>query len=88
MKVSLWLLATSALFLVACSSHSNQEPEQQGTSAHLPPEQRAMTVIEASCINAGGSPTTAQQLDGSSVEMCQLADGKRKPMASLARNAL
>ncbi|XBS68196.1 DUF333 domain-containing protein [Acerihabitans sp. KWT182] len=39
-------------------------------------------------MNAGGQPTSAQQLDGSSVEMCQLADGKRKPMESLARNAL
>ncbi len=88
MKVSLWLLATSALLLVACSSNSNQEPEQQGTSAHLPPEQRALSVIEAACYHAGGTPSAAQQLDGSSIEMCQLANGKRKPMESLARNAL
>ena len=77
MKMSVWFLATSALLLVACSSQSDQEPEQQGTSARLPPQQRVLSVVEASCRSAGGTLAAAQQLDGSSIEMCQLANGKR-----------
>jgi putative hemolysin len=90
MKVSLWFVATSALLLVACSSNqTNQEPEQQGqgTSAGLPPQQRALSAIEASCRNVGGNLAVAHQLDGSAVEMCQLSNGKRCEMWAVTSGA-
>ncbi|TKI08080.1 putative hemolysin [Martelella alba] len=87
MKMSLWFLATAALFLVACSSQSDQEPEQQGTAAHLPPQQRVMSAIEAQCRLVGGILAPTQQLDGSSIETCQLANGKRCEEGTLLNGA-
>ncbi|WP_246235914.1 DUF333 domain-containing protein [Acerihabitans arboris] len=71
-------MATSALFLVACSSPNNEEPEQvgqQATVAGLP--QRVDVPNTPRCMSAGGTMTLARQLDGTTVGMCQLANGKR-----------
>ncbi|WP_413728453.1 DUF333 domain-containing protein [Sodalis sp. RH19] len=78
MTFSRWLMATSALLLVACSSSNNDEPEQMGqqaTTASLP--QRVDVPNTPRCMNAGGTMTLARQLDGTTVGMCQLANGKR-----------
>lgn len=80
MKLSPWLMAASALFLVACSNSADRqsEPEQRATAVHIP-QQRINQRSQAHCEGLGGSMTFAQQLDGSSIGMCQLANGKRVP---------
>ncbi|HEY0208127.1 DUF333 domain-containing protein [Acerihabitans sp.] len=78
MTFSPWLMATSALFLVACAGSNNEEPEQiaqQANTASLP--QRVEVPNTPRCMNAGGTMTLARQLDGTTVGMCQLANGKR-----------
>lgn len=80
MTLSRWLLATSVLLLAACSSDPsvNDEPEQQGTAVHIPRPQ-LNAAEQAACAGVGGSLTYALQLDGSTVGMCQLANGRRLP---------
>jgi len=71
-----------ALLLSACSS----EPEQQATAAHVTPGMRAAMSSsgEANCAMIGGTLSAARQLDGSSIGMCALPNGKRCSEQSLA----
>ncbi|OJB78339.1 hypothetical protein A9Q62_08180 [Yersinia ruckeri] len=78
MKALPWLIAGAALFLSACGSNSNDEyvPEQQGTSANVHQVSMA-NPASVNCANVGGVLTLAKQLDGGTIGMCQLPDGKR-----------
>ncbi|AHF76963.1 hypothetical protein Sant_1911 [Sodalis praecaptivus] len=80
MTLSRWLLATSVVLLVACSSDPsvNDEPEQQGTAVRMPRPVLSQAE-QAACSGVGGTLTAALQLDGSTVGMCQLTDGRRLP---------
>lgn len=75
MKAAIFLLAGCAL-LAGCSSTDN-EPPQQGTSAHVPPKVIMSDLASSACENAGGTLALSHQLDGSAVGMCQLANGRR-----------
>ncbi|HFZ8993377.1 TPA: DUF333 domain-containing protein [Citrobacter freundii] len=81
MRAALWV-GFAGILLSACSS----EPVQQATSAHVAPGmQAAMSSSgEASCAMIGGSLSVARQLDGSSIGMCALPNGKRCSEQSLA----
>lgn len=76
MKLAPILAVVVAGFLSACSS---SEPEQQATSANV--HQRTVVTMAApasdNCARAGGTMAFSRQLDGSSVGMCQLPNGKR-----------
>lgn len=87
------LLAATVFLLAACSSSENtenQEPIQQAqaTSAHV-----AQLVIgmanpaSVNCTRAGGRLTLASQLDGSTLGMCQLPNGKQCEEWALMRGA-
>lgn len=79
MSFSWWIMAMGAPLLVACSSSNKNEPAQMGqlaTTAGLP-ERVVELPNTPRCLNAGGNMTLARQLDGSTVGMCQLANGKR-----------
>ncbi|MBT9433209.1 DUF333 domain-containing protein [Candidatus Sodalis endolongispinus] len=78
MTLSRWVLATSVVLLVACSSDPsvNDEPEQQGTAVRM--QRPVLSQAEqAACSGVGGTLTAALQLDGSTVVMCQLTKGRR-----------
>ncbi|MCU5775621.1 DUF333 domain-containing protein [Erwiniaceae bacterium BAC15a-03b] len=77
MKAVTFLLAGVALLLSACSSNSDNEPPQQATAAHVPARVSMSDLAESNCANAGGTLAFSRQLDGSSVGMCQLANGRR-----------
>ncbi|WP_312242800.1 DUF333 domain-containing protein [Pantoea sp.] len=77
MKVATFLLAGAALLLSACSSHSDNEPPQQATAAHIQPQVVMSSMAESSCASAGGTLAFSRQLDGSRVGMCQLSNGRR-----------
>ena len=76
MKAATFLLAGAALLLSACSS-SDSEPPQQATAAHVQPKVSMSSLAVSSCASAGGTLAFSRQLDGSSVGMCQLANGRR-----------
>ncbi|RWR03675.1 hemolysin [[Pantoea] beijingensis] len=76
MKVTTFLLVGAAFVLSACSSADN-EPPQQATAAHVPPKVVMSELAASSCASAGGALALSRQLDGSSVGMCQLANGRR-----------
>lgn len=66
------------MMLVGCSSHSeDNEPPQQATAAHVPPKVVMSDFASSACASAGGTLALSRQLDGSSVGMCQLANGRR-----------
>jgi len=73
MKAATFLLAGATLLLAACSN----EPQQQATAAHVPPRVVMDDMAASICDNAGGSLAFSRQLDGTSVGMCQLANGRR-----------
>jgi len=75
MKAATFLLATATLLLSACSS--DNEPQQQATAAHASPRVVMADLAANNCANAGGSLAFSRQLDGTSVGMCQLANGRR-----------
>lgn len=77
MKAATFLLAAAALLLSACSSDSDNEPPQQATAAHVPTRVVMADLAESVCSNAGGTLALSRQLDGSSVGMCQMANGRR-----------
>lgn len=71
------LLLITGLTLTGCSSSNNEnnEPEQQGTSAKVTAQ---MPATESSaCTRVGGKMAISHQLDGSSINLCQLSDGRR-----------
>ncbi|QUG75778.1 DUF333 domain-containing protein [Erwinia sp. E602] len=76
MKAAKLLLATAVLLLSACSSSDN-EPPQQATAAHVPARVAMADLAASNCENAGGTLALSRQLDGSSVGMCQLTNGRR-----------
>ena len=75
MKAATFLLVTATLLLSACSS--NDEPQQQATAAHVPSQVVMADLAASNCASAGGSLAFSRQLNGSSVGMCQLANGRR-----------
>ncbi|MGE9550115.1 putative hemolysin [Erwinia amylovora] len=77
MKAAIFLLVGAALLLSGCSSDTDNEPPQQATAAHAPPRVVMSSLAESACSNAGGTLALSRQLDGSSVGMCQLANGRR-----------
>ncbi|AKA37287.1 DUF333 domain-containing protein [Yersinia ruckeri] len=86
MKVSSWLIAGTVLFLSACGSNSKNIPEQQGTSANVHQVSMA-NPASVNCANVGGVLTLTKQLDGGTIGMCQLPDGKRCEEWALMRGA-
>lgn len=76
MKAVNFLLVSAVLLLAGCSSADN-EPLQQATSAHVPAKVVMSELAASACSGAGGSLALSHQLDGSSVGMCQLANGRR-----------
>ncbi|CNH49955.1 putative lipoprotein [Yersinia aldovae] len=96
MNVLSWLAGGAVFFLAACSSNdpttaSNRadgdEPVQQATSASTHHNLNMSNPASVNCANAGGVLTLARQLNGSSVGMCQLPDGKRCEEWALMRGA-
>lgn len=94
MNLLSWFAGGAVFFLAACSSNdptdtvSNNnayEPVQQATSAHT--NVSMANPASLNCANAGGVLTLAKQLNGSSVGMCQLPDGKRCEEWALMRGA-
>jgi putative hemolysin len=90
MKALSWLVGGAVFFLASCSSNDPantvsindnydtngiDEPVQQATSAHRNINMANPATVN--CANAGGVLTMARQLNGDSVGMCQLQDGKR-----------
>lgn len=81
-----WFVGGVVFFLAACSSNnppdatlnnnSADEPVQQATSANIHHLDMA-NPASVNCTNVGGVLTIAKQLNGGSVGMCQLPDGKR-----------
>lgn len=75
MKAVPFLLVAATLLLSACSS--DNEPAQQATAAHVPARIEMAELAASQCANAGGTLALSRQLDGTSVGMCQLANGRR-----------
>lgn len=97
MKAISCLVGGAVLFLAACSSNDSTdtvsyndnayEPVQQGTSANVHHNLNMSNPAAVNCANVGGVLTMAKQLNGSSVGMCQLPDGKRCEEWALMRGA-
>ncbi|CFQ45189.1 putative hemolysin [Yersinia aleksiciae] len=95
MKSLSWFVGGAVFFLAACSSsdptdttsngNATYEPVQQATSAHA--NVSMANPASVNCANAGGVLTLAKQLNGGSVGMCQLPDGKRCEEWALMRGA-
>ena len=81
MRAAFWV-GCAALLLSACSS----EPVQQATAAHVSPGMRAAMSSsgQANCAMVGGALSVARQLDGSTIGMCALPNGKRCSEQALA----
>lgn len=77
MKASTPLLVAALLLLSACSSGGDNEPPQQATAAHVPARVEMTQLAASNCLSAGGTLALSRQLDGSSVGMCQLKNGRR-----------
>ncbi|MDK2374863.1 putative hemolysin [Serratia fonticola] len=77
-----WLLAGAILSLAACSSNNNQEPPQIATSANI----GAIPTSE-SCASVGGVTTIAHSLNGDTLRMCQMPNGKQCEESALGRGA-
>ena len=80
-----FFVGCAAFLLSACSS----EPVQQATAAHVPAGMHAAMNGQASanCAMVGGTVLAARQLDGSTVGMCALPNGKRCGESALASGA-
>ncbi|MFC0139629.1 DUF333 domain-containing protein [Erwinia mallotivora] len=77
MKAATFLIVVTTLLLTGCSGHGDDDPPQQATAAHVSPRVEMSGMAEQVCSNAGGTLALSRQLDGSSVGMCQLANGRR-----------
>lgn len=77
-------LFVGCTLLAGCSSHTDNEPPQQATSAHVQPKVEMSDLAASACSGAGGTLAFSRQLDGSSVGMCQLANGRRCGESALA----
>ncbi|QDX29839.1 DUF333 domain-containing protein [Dickeya poaceiphila] len=76
MNMPQWLVAGTAVMLVACSG--GQTESVQDTGAVVP--QRAAwqgSPAEVTCTLAGGRMGVSRQLNGASIGTCLLANGKR-----------
>ena len=97
-----WFVGGAVFLLAACSSsdptdtasnsrllnnNDTYEPEQQATSANVHHNLNMSNPAAVNCANAGGILTVAKQLNGGSVGMCQLPDGKRCDEGALMRGA-
>ncbi len=72
-----FLLVSNVLLLSSCSNHRDNEPPQQATSAHVIPELKMSIPASNLCDNSGGTLALTRQLDGTSVTVCQLVNGRR-----------
>ncbi|MGV3344329.1 DUF333 domain-containing protein [Enterobacteriaceae bacterium LUAb1] len=72
MRAIILFLCTA--ILSACSS---DEPQQKATSAHIPLPMNMSEQAYDVCQHAGGKLTLSRQLDGSTIGMCQLENGRR-----------
>lgn len=79
------LCVGSVFFLAACSSQP--EPPQQATSANIHSRITMSELAAQNCSRAGGRLALARQLDGNSVGMCQLPNGKQCEEWALARGS-
>ncbi len=82
------LLAAGTLMLAACSNHDTAEVPQQGNSVNI--GQHVVNLegpVAANCSLIGGQLRLARQLDGSSVGMCQMANGRRCSESALMSGA-
>ncbi|WP_034946541.1 putative hemolysin [Erwinia oleae] len=77
MRTTTLLIAGAILLLAGCSSSDDNEPPQQATAAHVPAKVVMSDLAASNCVSAGGTLALSRQLDGSSVGMCQLANGRR-----------
>ncbi|PLR51725.1 DUF333 domain-containing protein [Chimaeribacter arupi] len=93
MKFTAGLMVAGSLFLLAaCSSHNDDdlsydEPVQQATSVNPSHALNRANPASANCGLVGGTLTLARQLDGSTIGMCQLPDGKQCEEWALMRGA-
>jgi len=72
------LLAGATLVLAACSSSKETaEVPQQGNSFNIAHRNLNNSPAAAACSLAGGSLQLSRQLDGTSVGMCQMSNGRR-----------
>lgn len=77
------LLAGATLVLAACSSNKETaEVAQQANSYNIGHRSANASPAAAACSLEGGSLQLARQLDGSAVNMCQMANGRRVPLRS------
>ena len=83
------LLVSTTLLLAACSSNKETaEVPQKGNSFNISHRnQDANSPVAAACSLAGGSLQLSRQLDGSSVGMCQMANGRRCMQGALLSGA-
>ena len=73
-----FLLAGATMLLAACSSHQETaEVQQQGNSFNIAHRNLNNSPAAAACSLAGGTLQLARQLDGTSVGMCQMSNGRR-----------
>ncbi|KFK94607.1 MULTISPECIES: DUF333 domain-containing protein [unclassified Serratia (in: enterobacteria)] len=77
-----WLLASVVLVLAACSSNNNEEPPQIGTSANI-----GTIPTSAHCASVGGVTTIAHNLNGDTLRMCQMPNGKQCEETALGQGA-
>jgi putative hemolysin len=93
MKLTAGLVVAGTLFLLtACSSHDDDElysdePVQQATSVNPSHSLNRANPASANCGLVGGTLALARQLDGSTIGMCQLPDGKQCEEWALMRGA-
>ncbi|AXF75888.1 DUF333 domain-containing protein [Erwinia tracheiphila] len=77
MNAAAFLFAGVVILLSGCSTNADNEPPQQATAAHVPLRIEISNIAESACTNAWGVIALSRQLDGTSVGMCQLANGRR-----------
>ncbi|WP_337261946.1 MULTISPECIES: putative hemolysin [unclassified Serratia (in: enterobacteria)] len=81
MTTAKWLFASLVLVLAACSSN-NEEPPQKGTSANI-----GTIPTSANCASVGGVTTIAHNLNGDTLRMCQMPNGKQCEESALGFGA-
>ncbi|AHG22543.1 lipoprotein [Chania multitudinisentens RB-25] len=82
MTMAKCLLTGAVLFLAACGSNNNVEPPQEGTSASI-----NMIPTSAPCASVGGVTTIAHNLNGDTLRMCQMPNGKQCEESTLGQGA-
>lgn len=71
------LLAGATLLLAACSSHKEAADVPQQANSFNIARSLNSSPASAACSMAGGNLELARQLDGTSVGMCQMSNGRR-----------